>query len=272
MQEYYKNSEKMPEYLLFSSVLSRDSGYVRKFTHRNNHINLITSGSFELFVGDQKFHISAGDAVLLPVGVEHYHESKEGYSQIGISFCDFPTKGEIGQMIPELFSEGVKVLRHTATKRDYDELKKRMLDATALSKYFISNFVEGQVLRIIDLVRLKETSFRRAFISCLSDADIRTLDLSYVLARFHYSKTHLERLMKENFNMGIARYIRKLRLTMTCELIADTERTISDIAEMTGFFDSAHLIREFRREYGITPGKYRKAIITTRQTGGLHKG
>ena len=53
-------------------------------------------------------------------------------------------------------------------------------------------------------------------------------------------------------------YISTIRINRARKLLAETDKTISDIAEECGFYDQSHFTRAFLRERGVTPGAYRR--------------
>ncbi len=55
--------------------------------------------------------------------------------------------------------------------------------------------------------------------------------------------------------------IRSIRLSKAKELLKESTMNISEIAYETGFSDPAYFTRVFRKEFGITPSRYKKAIV-----------
>ena len=54
-------------------------------------------------------------------------------------------------------------------------------------------------------------------------------------------------------------YIRRYRIRQACELLRNTDYSITQIAMSVGFSDSAHFSRTFQREIGLTPRAYRRS-------------
>ena len=48
------------------------------------------------------------------------------------------------------------------------------------------------------------------------------------------------------------------RITISKNLLLQTARSITDIAQAVGFYDLSHFIRVFTNEIGVTPSEYRK--------------
>jgi AraC-like DNA-binding protein len=53
------------------------------------------------------------------------------------------------------------------------------------------------------------------------------------------------------------RYLKQLRITEACRLLAETTRPIYEIAHMVGFADELYFSRRFHRELGMAPRGYR---------------
>jgi AraC-like DNA-binding protein/quercetin dioxygenase-like cupin family protein len=67
------------------------------------------------------------------------------------------------------------------------------------------------------------------------------------------SKFHLCRQFSAEFGLSPNRYQRQLRLQMARRLLREG-MPIADVALACGFADQAHLGRQFRMSYGVTPG------------------
>ena len=77
-------------------------------------------------------------------------------------------------------------------------------------------------------------------------------------ARFYISPYYLSRLFRRVTGQSIVDYINNRRIDAARRLLKNTELSISDIAEQTGFASAAHFRRVFRDVMGISPLQYRK--------------
>ncbi len=75
---------------------------------------------------------------------------------------------------------------------------------------------------------------------------------------FNISVVHLQRIFKFAFGMPIIKYIRQRKLTRSAEDLLKTHLKVIDIACEYGFEHEQSYIRAFKREYGITPGEFRR--------------
>jgi AraC-like DNA-binding protein len=72
------------------------------------------------------------------------------------------------------------------------------------------------------------------------------------------SERQLERRFRKIFGINISDYILRTRIHAALELLEHSDRTISDIAQVVGFYDHSHFIRTFKRLRGLSPKQYRQ--------------
>jgi AraC family transcriptional regulator len=72
---------------------------------------------------------------------------------------------------------------------------------------------------------------------------------------------HLARAFRAHFGLSPVEYIRQLRINLAESLLADSQVSLGEIAQQTGFSDQSHFTRTFRNEVGLTPARYRQNRI-----------
>jgi AraC family transcriptional regulator len=70
--------------------------------------------------------------------------------------------------------------------------------------------------------------------------------------------SHLARCFTRFHGCSVGELVRRLRLEHARELLAASERALSEIALSTGFADQSHFTRTFKRRFGVSPGEYRR--------------
>lgn len=75
------------------------------------------------------------------------------------------------------------------------------------------------------------------------------------------SPFHFSRLFRRVMGLSPHEYLLQRRLCYARHLLTATrgDRSIAHVAAEAGFADQAHLTRQFRRVYGVTPGAFRRA-------------
>ncbi|MGL4663141.1 MAG: helix-turn-helix transcriptional regulator [Culicoidibacterales bacterium] len=84
------------------------------------------------------------------------------------------------------------------------------------------------------------------------------LTLDYVAQQFFTNKTTIAKVIREVFSMTFVQLLSRMRLHKSVEMLVTTNDTLDDIAQMVGYFDSAHFTKQFECAYNVTPIAYRK--------------
>ncbi len=85
------------------------------------------------------------------------------------------------------------------------------------------------------------------------------LTLDWIADRLNLSDAYLSRLFKEQTGISYKQYLTKYRLNIIKELLRNTDKTIQEIASMTGYQSANQLTRIFRKYEQMTPRGYRQS-------------
>ena len=94
----------------------------------------------------------------------------------------------------------------------------------------------------------------------LQNPDQEKLTLEALAERFHVSPSKLKTDFKKVTNMPIHTFRRHVQLQSARILLETTNQELAQIAYACGFTDESYFIRAFRKEFGTTPGSYRKQL------------
>lgn len=86
----------------------------------------------------------------------------------------------------------------------------------------------------------------------------KPLRLRDLTVQANMSERQLERRFRQLTGMTVSDYIVKTRINAARELLAYTDKTLSDIATSVGFCDHSHFTNSFKRLMSCTPSCYRK--------------
>lgn len=86
------------------------------------------------------------------------------------------------------------------------------------------------------------------------------IDSKAVAGHVHLSERQLNRLLKTNLNISVAKLIEEAKINRLRELLAGG-RTLREATEMAGFCNEYNMSRFFKRLEGMTPGQYRKSFV-----------
>ena len=88
-----------------------------------------------------------------------------------------------------------------------------------------------------------------------------SLSLKEISQSLHVHPTYLSREFSKYFdNLSFGDYIRKLRIEKAIQLLNESDRSLAEIAYLTGFSDQSHFNRIFKKSTGKNPSAFRKKI------------
>lgn len=85
------------------------------------------------------------------------------------------------------------------------------------------------------------------------------LTLEHVANVAHLSTAYFSRLFAEQLGMPYSEYLSNVRIRHAKVLLAQTNKSIMDIALETGYCNGDYLSTQFKKSTGLTPSKFRKA-------------
>lgn len=85
-----------------------------------------------------------------------------------------------------------------------------------------------------------------------------TLEIETLARLVGMSARSFQRHFKRALHITPSVYLRQFRVGKACQMLLETDATITTIALETGFCDHSHLVREFTRLMRLSPGAYRK--------------
>lgn len=72
------------------------------------------------------------------------------------------------------------------------------------------------------------------------------------------TRSHYTRGFRRATGLTPAAWLRSERLRLAARLLVAPSEPLKAVAERTGFADAGHLGKAFRRQFGMTPGEYRR--------------
>ena len=75
------------------------------------------------------------------------------------------------------------------------------------------------------------------------------------------SRDYFSRVFRDVTGMNYSKWLNMIRLEKATELLADKERTLTEIAMLSGFQSISSFNRVFREEKGVSPSEYRTLFV-----------
>lgn len=224
----------------------------------------VVSGSLDMFAGDQKFHLVAGDRLLLAAGIEHggLNNYQPDLSFFWLHFM--PQNRAAANFIKSLPPQDVVA----------DKL--RLTEYLQLYLSIQSSSPEDQTARdiVMQLILHEITKTSQANVTEQHNIPLparlvrearRIIQLKYytkittstIAAELYCNADYLGRLYRASYNTTITDDIHAMRMKLTGKLLLTTQLSIKEIANRAGFDDLAHFRKIFFRTFAMTPKQYR---------------
>lgn len=94
------------------------------------------------------------------------------------------------------------------------------------------------------------------------------ITLAHLAGMVEQSERNFSRRFSQATGESPMAYVMRLRLEYACELLRDTNLTVAEVGEASGFHNNAYFGRVFRSKLAMTPGEYRKMVRSKLFTAG----
>ena len=94
-------------------------------------------------------------------------------------------------------------------------------------------------------------------ISYLQSSYNQKLSASLMARIFHTNRTTLLNEFKKSTGVSLSQYLTQKRLQIATALLRDTQLSVTEICERTGFSDVSYFSKAFKKEINYTPSEYR---------------
>lgn len=86
------------------------------------------------------------------------------------------------------------------------------------------------------------------------------ITLEFLAELVHLDKNYFVRLFKSKYNKTPIKMLISMRMEKGCDLITNTDMSISEISNICGYRSPSYFICEYKKHFGITPYKQRKML------------
>jgi len=124
--------------------------------------------------------------------------------------------------------------------------------------------IEGLILEIVaEACRLENSgtagppAWLRQVREILHEHFADALSLRDIAKLVDIHPVHMATAFKAHLHCTIGEYLRRLRVDYACRELAQSSKSLAEIASAAGFSDQSHLSRVLRQRLGMTPTEYR---------------
>ena len=278
-QNLYQELEMDSPYVNTHRDISYGPEVVQLHSHSFYELIYCESGDIQYLIGDRRYHIHAGDIIMLPPGISHrplfYENMKEAYSRIVVwistDFMNTLTKTCSPETLSQIHAQEHFLLRTKASPYKY------------LADYFHSGLYEADGKKPLWEFSLYGNT--TALIAHISRALISTggyfprekrEDIDHIISyieknyagkitledtakHFHISTSTLTKLFYNRLQISFYHFVTQRRLIHS-KIKIEEGNSMEEVALSCGFCDYSAFYRAFKKEYGISPREYKKLV------------
>ena len=209
---------------------------------------VVCSGEFEETVGSRSFRCTPGSILIKPSGAHHSNRyDARGSTAILASLPETSSVAAVSQF------QQTGAMRRLAYEFEYRDAASALVCETLLSdllKHPSDSAVPTQ-RRPPGWLRVVEERLRCEPL----------MGLGALAAFVDRDPVHLAREFRRHYGCSPGEYARSVRIERSCEMLRQSDESITEIALAAGFYDQSHFTNVFRRLLGTTPAGYRRRTI-----------
>lgn len=245
------------------AVECKASVHVPPHLHEAVEMVYITSGTVELGVGQELYHMEAGDfAVVFPNVIHHYQVFGSGKNEGIYLFLD-------PSMLPLYYDELQKlcpqypVIEKKDVHIDMVNAIHTLVDLKRDNKLLVQAYVQIIVAHVFSKMKMIQKE-------SVGGDDLIYKAVEYVAKKYReelyldkmaydlgVSKYVLSRMFAKTFHCNFNQYINGVRLNYAAAMLESSTETITNICLDCGFESQRTFNRVFKERYKMTPREYR---------------
>ena len=239
------------EYLFHDRLLATESHVSKWHSHDFWHVDVTLNGVCRLET-DRETAVPANHALLLPAGVKHrFINDRGGVENLSVKCrIDGGPDAEEPIVLPPtpLRAALVTALNRALTVPSPAANRKET------AAHILAAIVHGA---FDDSDPDGDASIARPIRKAIRDRNGGPLRVSEAAAILGFSPGHASTLFRRDTGRSLKEFIDECRMDIARNLVAFSDRSISQIADQTGFVDVFAFSRFFRRREGVGPREFR---------------
>ena len=227
------------------------------------YIVYITSGKGEFETTYKHWEVNPGNVIILAPGEWHRYKPTEstGWEEYWIGF-----RGELSnRILSELLPASTSYIKDLGFQDELVFLFNKSLELTKKNSPGYRKILSGIVMQLMAYVisyQKEETASReeqlsKQIISFIRDHLIEVIDFKKLASEHHLSYNRFRSIFKNETGTSLQQYLIHERLENAKQLMINTNLSLKEISEKTGFDSSFYFSKVFKNKMGYPPSNIR---------------
>lgn len=230
-----------------------------KSRHSDAFVYVISGSCTYRFDDKTEFKVTAGDVFYLPYqSIYTMYIHTDDYKFI---FCDFEfadPSPRLSILFPHQDLKNVDTLFIKLLNRYRSSMKNTYIECMSILYNIYSLLLQDTQKSYLD--KNKGINMLEAKRYIEDNFNLPELSISMIAEKIGISEVYLRKLFRAQYATSPAKYLISLRLKNAKKLMKYPFLTLEECALQSGFSSLQYFCRLFKKETGISPGKYRKEL------------
>lgn len=234
--------------------------------HLHEHIEFgyILSGSCDLYTEDKCHKLNAGDVfIIFPNQIHRYENSQHINAYVVIFSTDLLNEFKT-TFLNKLPRSPVIKENMSYTLKLFDIFFDKKTELPFESQRGIILALIGIVMQSLTLInqdRYNISTVKNMLIFCNSHYS-EPITINDAAEHLHISRSYAAHIFQNKLNTSFSQYINDKRVRLACDILKNTQLSITETAFAAGFSSLRTFNRIFAKFKGCTPREYRKSYLS----------
>lgn len=244
--------------------------------HYHDYVEMLYAldAECEIWINGKCHNFVTGDLAVINSNEPHYVFANKHSRYVCVLFSpkilysDEKSFSEFKYVMPFLLGNSHKTVFHDGEIKDVKSLSVEILDEWERMDYAYELTIRGNILKLFSRVlkRLKEekiampgeqlnNAVKKAISYATENYETATVKEAAEICNLSYY--HFSHMFKKEVGKSFCEYLLDVRINEGAKMLLSTQKSITEIAMLTGFSSSSHFISKFKIYKGVTPSKFR---------------
>lgn len=263
----------------FKIEIAKQSHHVMPEMHYHDfyEIYIQDQGTRDYIVSNTFYKVNPGDVMFLKPNILHQSISLDEHTRTVVYFTDSFLKRYFAPEMIEKFlslfryncislsSENyyrvATIIKEMSKENDKDPDNAIFAKLAELFLIFITTIKQYPPVHIGDSVMNPHFTAKHSaspLISYVHENFLTLTSIEEIASTFYITPSHLCRTFKKLTGYTVVQYINILKIQRACDLLHDTQKSITEIALECGFNSTMYFCKTFKAILNMTPTDYRK--------------